>query len=185
LSRKTAGSNPSASATESGHPPAVSPRPLSVGPSWRDTRRRMAELRLHRLDAAPWAMSRLAQVCRSRRTAALPAAGPGTDPWAAGLRSYSRNWRVPGLRRSEVAGSSAPCARRPRRRQRRPEPRPLSSAVPEPRFIYERRRTDTPSDDKGAVRCVPQSQPYGPVWSRDHVAGKGLDGMMLGLVACS
>jgi hypothetical protein len=27
--------------------------------------------------------------------------------------------------------------------------------------------------------------PHGPVWSRDHVAGKGLDGMMLGLVACS
>jgi hypothetical protein len=28
-------------------------------------------------------------------------------------------------------------------------------------------------------------QPHGPVWSRDRVAGKGLDGMMLGLVACS
>ncbi|WP_446219309.1 hypothetical protein [Micromonospora sp. IBHARD004] len=28
-------------------------------------------------------------------------------------------------------------------------------------------------------------QPHGPVWSRDHVAGKGLDGMMLGLVASS
>lgn len=28
-------------------------------------------------------------------------------------------------------------------------------------------------------------QPHGPLRSRDHGAGKGLDGMMLGLVACS
>jgi hypothetical protein len=28
-------------------------------------------------------------------------------------------------------------------------------------------------------------QPHGPVGSRDHMAGTALDGVMLGLVACS
>jgi hypothetical protein len=39
----------------------------------------------------------------------------------------------------------------------------------------------------GTSPAATPDSPYnrtGPIWSRDHVAGKGLDGMMLGLVAC-
>ncbi|ACZ87524.1 IS5 family transposase [Streptosporangium roseum] len=59
--------------------------------------------------------------------------------------------------------------------------RALNEAVEQERGLRQRGKSHKREDRHAGFAL----QPHGPVWSRDHVAGKGLDGMMIGLVACS